>query len=143
MARLGRSQPASAYIYAIPFSVTTSRPQQLWYAVYDTTTGALLSVGPELPTVSAGNDYAVIGRAPDATVVWSTTLRTFISAIPIVMIDRVLDLVADASLTSAWAAMSTDQRTAMRVRIGVMLGPFRWRFDFQDIDLQQGFGTQQ
>lgn len=143
MARLGRSRPASLYGYTIPFSITTSRPQELWYAVYDTTTGELLSVSPEFPVLAPGNDYAVIGRAPDASVVWSTSLRTFVSAIPIIMVDRVLDLVADATLTSAWAAMSADQRTAMRVRIGVMLGPFRWRFDFQDIDLQQGFGTQQ
>jgi hypothetical protein len=143
MPRLGRSQPASTYGRIIPFSNVYSVPQQLWYATYDTSTGELLSLGPELPVLPAGADYTVLGRAPDSSVVWSTTLRTFVSVIPIVMVDRVMDLVADATLTTAWAAMSVDQRTAMRVRIGMMLGPFRWRYDFQDVDLQQGFGTQQ
>lgn len=143
MARLGRSQPASIYGRTIPFSVINARPQVLWYGLYDTTTGELLSLGPDIPSPPAGTAYVVLGQQPDARVVWSTTLRNFVLVVPVVMVDRVLDLVADASLTSAWAAMSADQRIAMRVRIGVMLGPFRWRFDFQDIDLQQGFGTQQ
>lgn len=138
MARLGRGHPASGYGTVRPFPIITSVPQVLWYALFDVTTGELLSLGTEVPNISPGvTDYVVIGDWDyySNIIVWDTTLRLFVPKIPVVMIDRVTDVVNDPALASAWAALSTDQSIAMQTRLALLLGSWRWRFDFQDIDL--------
>jgi hypothetical protein len=143
MARLGRSQPAASYVHTTPFSIIYSIPQVLWYALFDTTTGELLSFGPgDVPVPPPGTDFTVIGDFGmyQDFMIWDETSRTFVLKPIVVMIDRVSDLVSDSTLTSAWATLSADDAQAMQTRIRQMLGPFRWRFDFQDIDIQPGYG---
>lgn len=145
MSRLGRSRPAASYGRVVPFSVTTSIPQTLWYALFDTTTGALLSFGPgDAPIPGPGTDVYVVGDFGmyQDFMVWDTVSRTFVLKALLVMIDRVSDLVSDSTLTAAWAALSADQSQAMQTRIRQMLGPFRFRLDYQDIDLtSSGWGA--
>lgn len=141
MARLGRSRPATLYGHGEPFSVIYSVPEQLWYALFDTTTGELLSLGAEVPEPLAGADYVVLGRQPDESMIWDATLRLFVPRPLDVLIDRVSDLVGDPGLASAWAALTTEQSLAMQARIALMLGPHRYRFDFQPVDLEAGFGA--
>ena len=138
MARLGRSQPAAAYKLTQPFPLMTSIPQKLWYALYDTTTGELLSLGTAIPVdIAPGRDYIIVADWDFLSnlVIWDTSLRLFVFRIPDVLIDRVTDLVNDVELASIWSTLSTAQAIALQTRIALMLGPYRWRFDFQDIDL--------
>jgi hypothetical protein len=144
MSRLGRSKPAATYGRIVPFSLTCSLQPTPYYAVFDTTTGELLSFGPgDVPIPGVGQDVYVIndfGMYQDF-LVWDQVSRTFILKDLPVMIDRVSDLVNDASCLAAWAALSADQSQALQTRIRQMLGPFRWRLDYQDIDLSAGWGA--
>jgi hypothetical protein len=131
------------YQLLIPWDPATA----VWYAIYDTATGNLVSgdyaANVTLP-LAAGLDYkAYLGQPDPIRLVWDSTALDYVSRDGIVWIDRVGDLVADGTLTAAWAAMSGPQSTAMQNRIGQMLGPFRYRQNFQDIDLQLGFGSPQ
>jgi len=140
LSRLGRSYALQAKI--TPYNNITAVPQTLWYALYDTTTGELLSLGTTLDLpLPSGTDVLVIGNEPDASLIWDTTARNYVAAPVATLVDRVVDLVADPTLTSAWASLSANDSQAMQARIGQMLGPYRYRFDFQDIDLQAGWGS--
>jgi hypothetical protein len=144
MARLGRSKPAKSYGTMLPMLNVWSIPQTLWYAVFDTTTGALISITDDISGgLPGGVDYIVVADWPMYApfIVWDPTLRLFVPIPVIVMIDRVTDLVGDASCAAAWAALSADQSQALQTRIRQMLGPFRWRLDYQDIDLSAGWGA--
>lgn len=118
----------------------------IWYAVYDMTSGVLVSSGfgitLPLPSGLAYREY--LNGQPDPVIyTWDTIARSYVFKEGVVKIDRVADLVADPTLTAAWAALTSPQSTAMQDRIGQMLGPFRYRDTAQDIDLQQGFGSPQ
>lgn len=140
MARLGRSYALQAK--TIPYSNTTAVPQVLWYALFDTTSGALISLGTTLDLpLPSGTDVLTLGSQPDASVVWDTTARNYVPVPVVTTIDRVVDLVNDSTLTTAWASLSANDSQAMQGRIGQMLGPYRYRFSFQDIDLQAGWGS--
>lgn len=115
-----------------------------WYALYDTTTGQLLSTGQGDPgSIPAGTAFiTLLGAPPDESVFeWSTTAHAYVRRVAPVTVDRVDDLLNDATLTSAWAALSGPQSTAMQARIGQMLGPYRYRLDFQDVDLIDAGGS--
>lgn len=110
----------------------------VWYAVYDTTTGELLSTGSVDPRPLPGGQglKEYINGQPDLSIYdWDTTARDFVLRAGSDLIDRVADLVADASLASAWAALSGAQSTAMQNRIGQMLGSKRYRHAVEPIDL--------
>lgn len=128
-------------VYAVPRRrrvVLTSTPI-IWYAHYDTTTGELLSVGTVVPDpLPGGTDVVVLSDPPSSLVIWDTTLRNFVLRDPPLLVDRVLDLVGDASLAGVWAALDTTQQDALKSRIGQLLGPYRMRFDFQPVDLEAG-----
>jgi len=106
--------------------------------VYDTTTGELLSTGSVDPRPLPGGQglKEYINGQPDLSIYdWDTTARDFVLRAGSDLIDRVADLVADASLASAWAALSGAQSTAMQNRIGQMLGSKRYRHAVEPIDL--------
>jgi hypothetical protein len=118
----------------IPWDTSTA----VWYAVYDTTTGELLSTGTVLPTpIPSGQAYKeYLAGQPDLSVYeWDTTARDFVLRAGADLVDRVADLVADATLTSAWASLSGADSTAMQNRVGQMLGPYRYRYSYQEVDL--------
>lgn len=126
-----RPHPA---LLTIPWDPTTL----VWYAIYDTTSGALISTGTDLPSPlpSGQGSKSYLGGQPDLSIYeWDTTARDFVLRSGDVLIDRVADLVADGTLTTAWASLSGPDNTAMQNRIGQMLGPYRYRFSSQDVDL--------
>ena len=137
MARIGRSVPIQAL--NPPFNILIP-PQILWYALYDTTTGELLSMGTDVPTPPAGTDYTVVGdwQMYDEVVIWDSTLRIFVQKPLDFVIDRVDDMLGDSTLTAVWAALSSDQSIALQQRIALLLGPFRYRFAFQGVDIIGG-----
>jgi len=112
----------------------------IWYALYDTTTGELLSIGTVLPTppdtIPTGTALLVITGLPDGTVIWDTTLRIFVPRPPDTLVDRAYDdLPADASLTAVWAALDPTKTEALKSRVAELLGSFRYRLVFQNVDL--------
>jgi hypothetical protein len=123
-------KPAPAEL-TIPWDPSTT----VWYAVYDNTTGDLISTGSDVP--GPGLYYkAYLGGQPDLSVYeWDTTVRDFVLREGVQLIDRVTDLVADASLASVWATLDSTQDTALQDRIGQLLGPYRYRYSFQNVDL--------
>jgi hypothetical protein len=144
MARLGRSKPAGSYSTVRPMLNAWSIEETLWYAVFDTATGNLLSITDDISGgLPGGMDYIVVADWPMYApfILWDATLRLFVPIPVIVMIDRVTDLMSDASCIASWAAMSADQSQALQTRIRQMLGPYRWRLDYQDIDLSAGWGA--
>jgi hypothetical protein len=123
-----------ARILTVPWDPATT----VWYAHYDTTSGELLSVGTVLPDpVPAGTTILELLGQPDLSAYeWNPLARTFLSKEGLVQVDRTEDLVADASLSSAWASLDATQENAMKTRVGQMLGPHRIRYDFQPTDLE-------
>jgi hypothetical protein len=141
MARVGRSQPIQAYTQI--FNLYTS-PQILWYAIFDTTSGELLSLdfGQGAPSsLPAGMDYTVVGDYGTYAqwLTWDTTLRIFVPKPLDTVIDRVDDMLGDSTLTPVWAALTPDQSIALQQRIALLLGPFRYRFAFQGVDIIGAF----
>lgn len=111
---------------------------EVWLAHYDTTTGELLSLGTVAPSpIPAGTALlALLGQPDQAQYEWSTIARTFVLREGVLLVDRVGDLTADAALTSVWATLDNTQDQALRDRVGQMLGPYRYRLDFQSPDLE-------
>jgi hypothetical protein len=134
VARLGRSFPVQPLFRPYNYSIDG---QYVWFAVYVTTTGELYSVGSVVADPLPGIYTALeLERQPDlAVVMWDTTTRTFVPRPPDPPVDRVADLLADGTLTSAWASLSGPDSTAMQTRIGTMLGPYRYRSSIEPIDL--------
>jgi hypothetical protein len=132
MARLGRSyiRYPLAPRYSIPLSV-------IWYALYDTTTGALLSLGTVVPdTLPGGSALVALTSQPDLTVMWDPITCTFIPKPPDTVVDRAYtDLPADATLATMWSQLDATQTDILKARIATLLGPYRFRFVFQDVDL--------
>lgn len=110
----------------------------IWYAHYDTTTGELVSLGTVLPDpLPEGTATREYYYQPDQSVViWDTTLREFVSRTPPTSVDRVADLESDGTLSSLWSGLDATETTALKDRIGQMLGPYRYRRDFQPTDLE-------
>lgn len=138
MARSGRSVPIQALDQV--FNQYTA-PQILWYALYDTTTGELLSMGTDIPNPPAGTAYTVVGDwgTYADTVIWDPTQHIFVPKPLDTVIDRVDDMIGDSTLTAVWAALSSDQSIALQQRIALLLGPFRYRFAFQGVDIVGAF----
>lgn len=107
-----------------------------WYVVYITSTGELFSIGDVYELQPDQSVKTYYGPPVDLRAYeWSTTALDFVTRAGYDLIDRVADLLADSTLTSAWAALSAPQSAAMQDRIGQMLGPYRYRDSAQSVDL--------
>lgn len=110
----------------------------VWYAHYNSTTGELLSLGtiePDLVATPGTAFLEILGQPNQAEFEWSTTARAFVRREGVDLMDRVADLLADSTLTAAWASLTGPESAAMQARIAQMLGPYRYRQSFQDVDL--------
>lgn len=110
----------------------------IWYAHYDDTTGELLSLGTVAPDpVPPGTAFLhLLGQPSLSLYEWDTTLRVFVPRDEVLLFDRIADLVADESLASVWATLDSTQDQALQDRIAAMIGPHRYRLDFQPTDLE-------
>lgn len=134
MARLGRSQPIQAL--TCHFNILLEG-QFVWYAVYDTTTGDLLSLGTIVTDpLPEGVGQLELVSQPGSELVWDTITRTFVLRDPDPLVDRAYeDLPADASLAAVWAALDPTQDEALKARVATLLGPYRYRSVAEEIDL--------
>lgn len=111
----------------------------VWYAVYDTSTGELFSLGTVLANpLPGGYAYKTYLGLPDQSrYIWSPAALDFVLKEGLITIDRVDDMVADSSLISAgvWASLTTPESDALKSRLGQLLGSQRYRYDFQPVDL--------
>jgi Concanavalin A-like lectin/glucanases superfamily len=121
-------------VQVIPWDPSTT----VWYAHYDSTTGELLSLGtiqPDLTAAPGTSFLELLGQPDQSKFEWSTVARAFIWREGVNLVDRVADLLADGTLTAAWASLTGPESAAMQARIAQMLGPYRYRQSFQDVDL--------
>lgn len=112
----------------------------VWYSLYLLSTGELTSLSTTLALpVDAAFGYATdLGtQSPvDRGKVWDPTVPGWVFPAGNILVDRVSDVVADASCAAAWATLSPTNSAAIQARIGQLLGPYRYRYDFQPVDLE-------
>jgi len=103
----------------------------MWYAVVESTTGRLLSLGDVRPEVRPGQTIVEIGATlPDlGQRMWDEASRTFILRPVPVFVDRLDDLPADPDFAIVWSKLTGVQRTALRTALARLLGDYRMRRD--------------
>lgn len=99
----------------------------MWFYLYETATGRLLSEASESPTPGAGQ--AVVSRPDraDSSVMWDAATASFVARPAKVLVDRVQDLADDPVLSAVWTRLTAAQRTALRNRLAALLGSQRMR----------------
>lgn len=132
MARLGRSQPIGALTRQYNYDIDG---QFVWFAVYIIASGELYSIGTEVANpLDPSMSFVELERYP-LNVLWNPATLTFGPFPPAPPVDRVADLLADGTLTAAWASLTGPESAAMQARIGQMLGSRRYRASDESIDL--------
>jgi hypothetical protein len=108
----------------------------IWYAVYIVSTGELFSLG-QTYELQADQAYKIyVGAQPDlAAMEWDPVVLDFVPRAGSDRIDRVADLLADGTLTAAWASLTAPESSAMQARVGQMLGAYRYRDPADAVDL--------
>jgi hypothetical protein len=100
----------------------------MYFALYNTTTGALLSQGTLMVTpLPPGTAILELQGPPLDSEMWDTATRTFVPRPAKVLSDRLLDLLDDADFAAAWASLNATQRTRLRTALIRLLGRYRWR----------------
>lgn len=115
---------------------------QIIYAVYLVSDGTLLSLGPGDPNpLDPSMAYKMYyGAEVDGSrYIWDPTVIDFVLREGIPTLDRVADIVADASCSAAWATLSSPNSLAIQNRIGQLLGPYRYRYSWEPIDLEEKY----
>ena len=118
----------------VPWDPTT----QEYYAVYYLSDGSLFSVGPELasPLDPAFGYKEYIGTQPDMTeVVWDPNALDFVNLASIITVDRVQDLVNDATIAAVWADLTAPNSALLQSRLATFMGPYRYRAAGDSVDL--------
>lgn len=90
--------------------------------------------GDDQPDVSTWAD-PIRGRLAALPRPWDRATQTWGAAIPPTLVDRLDDLAADGALVDAWQRLTVAQRTALRARLGKLLGRYRWRYGSAPIDM--------
>jgi len=109
----------------------------MWYAIIESTTGRLLSLGDSLPDTRPGQDILPLGETlPDmGQMMWEELGRRFIARPVPVLVDRLDDLNADPDYMTAWNRLTAAQRVALRTALARMLGDYRMRRDDEPVPL--------
>lgn len=107
----------------------------MWFYVVEDATGRLLSETDQ--EVAAGSGRSVVSRPEraDSSVMWDEVSRAFIPRPPKVLVDRIADLEGDSVLSAVWTRLTTAQRTALRNRLGALLGSQRLRGSGEPVNL--------
>lgn len=110
-----------------------------WYAVYETTTGKLVSLGTVLAQTLPANLTAKdlgLNKPPDLQM-WDEATRSFVPRPAKVLVDRVAGLIADPVLASTWARLTPSQRSILQTRLGEVLGTYRYRHNGDTLIIDQ------
>ena len=105
-----------------------------WYAIYETLSGRIESVGESesLPVIAGRTALLLVGepnQGPDG-VMWDETTRLFIARPPKVLIDRLQDILTHidyADFMTAYNSLNAANKTRIRNGFILLLGRHRWR----------------
>ena len=110
-----------------------------WFAVFETVTGRLHSVGEVLADpLPDWLESVIISDKPDETVMWDQNTRQFIARPPKVLIDRLQDILTDPNFSEfqiVWNALSTARKTQLRNAMIRLLGPARFRNPTESVEI--------
>ncbi|KKK55825.1 hypothetical protein LCGC14_3070680 [marine sediment metagenome] len=99
-----------------------------YFAVYETSTGILRSLGTVLADPMPPQFTVIdIGTSPADNTMWDETTRTFIPRPPKVFVDRLEDLRNRPAFKQVWNTLNQNQRDAMRQALIWILGKARFR----------------
>jgi len=110
-----------------------------WYAVHDTLTGRLISIGQVIADPMPPNQVALpLVDRPADTQVWDETLRQFVVRPAKVSVDRLQDLVTNPAYSefqTAYNALSAANRQRLADALARLLGRARYRAAGEPVEL--------
>ena len=106
-----------------------------WHCVHRVSDGEAVSLTTVLPGVLPVGLASVVVADPDGSWTWDRTTKATVPTVPAVLVDRILDLVGDASLAAMWTRLTAAQQTALRDRLALLLGSRRFRPSSEPINL--------
>lgn len=116
----------------------------MWRAVYDTTTGRLLSVGSIHPEQYPPNTaYIDLGEAaPDLVgMMWDEATHAFVTRPAKVLQDRLQDIITNGAYAddaiALWNALNANNRTRLRNGLIRLLGHIRYRAAGESIEIDR------
>ncbi len=99
-----------------------------YFAVYETSTGILRSLGTVLADPMPRQFTVVdIGTSPADDTMWDEATRTFIPRPPKVLVDRILDLRTRPKFLAIWNSLTARQQNDLRDDLIWLLGNARFR----------------
>ena len=106
-----------------------------YYAIYETATGRLVSLGDVLAQPLPQNLTAVdIGTAVDLRAqMWDEGTRTFIARPAKVLVDRLDDLRAQPGMAAFWNSLTGAQKTVLANALIKVFGKLRYRAANQSV----------
>lgn len=115
-------------------------PEQ-WYAIYDTTSGFLYSVGTVITDpLPPGTAALELPGEPTPAVMWDEATRNFILRPPKILIDRLQDIIAHADYAdfkAVWDKLTPVQKEKVRNALIKLLGRARWRNVSESITVEE------
>ena len=109
-----------------------------YYAIYETATGRLVSLGDVVASpLPQGLTAVDIGRAVDLRdQVWDQASKAFIARPAPVLIDRLEDVKAMTGMAVLWSSLSAAQKLVLGNAIIKLLGGARYRKASQPVEVQ-------
>lgn len=112
-----------------------------WYAIYNTTSGFLYSVGTVITQpLRPGTTSLELAGEPTPAVMWDESTRNFIPRPPKVLIDRLQDIITHADYADfkeVWDALNAARKEKVRNGLVRLLGRARWRNASESITVQE------
>ena len=102
----------------------------VWYAVYESATGRLLSVTTLLGDLPVGVTTLNLAGEPADNQMWDSTTRTFIPRPAKVLVDRLQDILSNpayADFATAYNVLNAANKTRLRNMLIKLLGRQRYR----------------
>jgi hypothetical protein len=113
-----------------------------WYAIFETNSGRLVSIGERDESLTTDIlSSSLIGGQPDlSTIMWDTTTRAFIARPPKVIIDRLDDFMSHPSyddFRTLYNALSATNKARLRNIAIRLLGRNRYRSESQSVEIDE------
>ena|SRR3990167_5317272 len=110
-----------------------------WFAVFETLTGRLHSIGEVLADpLPVDLSTLVLAGQPDASQMWDQDTRQFIARPPKVLVDRLQDILTNPNYSefqTVWNGLNTARKTQLRNAMILLLGPARFRNPTETVEI--------
>ena len=111
-----------------------------WFAVFESATGRLHSVGEVLADpLPDWLESIIIADKPDETLMWDENTRLFVSRPAKVFIDRLQDILTDpnySEFVTVWNGLNATRKTQLRNAMIRLLGGARFRNQSEPVEIQ-------